>query len=866
MMNETEFLLELDNKTDRELYARITALTLEELPTETIEGRITGGSINLDGNSALRRTCNLTMVANEVNINDYYWGLHSKVKIEVGIKNTIDEDRPDIIWFPQGIFVLTTFNTSHTTNNYQITLNGKDKMCLLNGDVGGALTASVVFSERDTFDLEKQEVFTEIIPFKTIIREAIHTFGKEPYHNIIINDIDDYGTELLEYRGDTPMYFFKSIDDDAYSNISIYGDMIVFPEGSDVPVKLSEIDCLPLTDLVMKDGTIISPALQNRYGNYVPSSKKYYVAKAENGQTAGFRKTELTWPGAKNNQLVGNIGESLTSILDKINNILYNDFEYFYDIEGHFIFQRKRIFVNTTWNPIKDGGDGIYVDNDPANGPIAYEFKGSNLITSFANNPNLLNLKNDYSIWGIRESASGAEIPVHLRYAIDSKPIYYKTYKGKVYTSDKYDWRELIYQMALDYYAYNQEDDFLHTIAINNFDYYPTGQTGYEQYYIDLMGFWRQLYCYNELQSENDKVDPDYNYYDIDENGELKLQNYFVLWSTLEDYDVLYYKKWSEKHQDYIYQVVAPARQGEIYNYKIYTTFWLDSYETYYIKNLFHKVELSKSQYEPGKYYIKSYDNEYILSDDDYFPKETYYKKLALEKDNDEFYKFILPEADDKNVYEYKFKKDVKYYKSGESNKQQIFTYTDQSAKQTWQTIDLTNYDAKTYWNKMVIDTPENLNFWFDFLDQYGELDKYSVQAIGDRPKVVNDNSIKSIYFRETPTVLFVQNEEDKIGTEEYTWVQLPENMNVENILTIAAQGKSAIEQLDNLLYNHSYCIESVNIGVIPIYRLEPNTLIKIQDEQSKINGQYVISKITVPLAYNGTMTINATKAVERLY
>ena len=29
MMNETEFLLELDNKTDKELYARITALTLE---------------------------------------------------------------------------------------------------------------------------------------------------------------------------------------------------------------------------------------------------------------------------------------------------------------------------------------------------------------------------------------------------------------------------------------------------------------------------------------------------------------------------------------------------------------------------------------------------------------------------------------------------------------------------------------------------------------------------------------------------------------------------------------------------------------------------------------------------------------------
>jgi hypothetical protein len=90
--------------------------------------------------------------------------------------------------------------------------------------------------------------------------------------------------------------------------------------------------------------------------------------------------------------------------------------------------------------------------------------------------------------------------------------------------------------------------------------------------------------------------------------------------------------------------------------------------------------------------------------------------------------------------------------------------------------------------------------------------------------------------------------------------------MNAKGILTIAAQGKSAQEQLDTLLYNHSYCTESVNLNIIPIYRLEPNTLIKIYDEQSKINGQYVISKMTIPLAYNGTMQISATKAVERLY
>jgi len=55
----------------------------------------------------------------------------------------------------------------------------------------------------------------------------------------------------------------------------------------------------------------------------------------------------------------------------------------------------------------------------------SYMFSGSELITAFNNNPNLLNLKNDYSIWGERESVSGAKIPVHIRYAIDRKPKQY---------------------------------------------------------------------------------------------------------------------------------------------------------------------------------------------------------------------------------------------------------------------------------------------------------------------------------------------------------------------------------------------------------------------------------------------------------
>jgi hypothetical protein len=123
------FLRELDNLHEKILYARVTALTINELPIETIEGRITQGSINIDGNSALRRTCSLTLVAQELNYNDFYWGLNTKFKLEVGVENNLNPVYPKIIWFKQGIYLITSFNTSHATNNYTISIQGKDKMC-----------------------------------------------------------------------------------------------------------------------------------------------------------------------------------------------------------------------------------------------------------------------------------------------------------------------------------------------------------------------------------------------------------------------------------------------------------------------------------------------------------------------------------------------------------------------------------------------------------------------------------------------------------------------------------------------------------------------------------------------------------------
>jgi hypothetical protein len=95
----------------------------------------------------------------------------------------------------------------------------------------------------------------------------------------------------------------------------------------------------------------------------------------------------------------------------------------------------------------------------------SYRFEDEALFTAISNSPNINNLKNDFSIWGTRKSATGDDLPIHARYAIDKKPTQYKSldwYKdgeckdtSKLYTTAEFDWREIIYRMAIDFYRHN---------------------------------------------------------------------------------------------------------------------------------------------------------------------------------------------------------------------------------------------------------------------------------------------------------------------------------------------------------------------------------------------------------------------------
>lgn len=691
MQYEADLLSQIDRQPNKTIYIKLISLNYDEQPIQSIEGRATSGSINIDGNSAVRRTCQISMVTDTLDISDYYWTLKTKFKVQIGVKNTIT-DIPDIIWFDQGVYVINSFSSTYSSNSYTVNISGRDKMCMLNGELGGIINSSASLDSYDEIDRNNNKR-TIKNPLKQVIRELVYHYGKEPMHNIIINDLDMTGLELLEYRYDAPLYLIRKAGSSIYENATLSNEI----EG----VNISQLAQYDETTI---DGTVIDSTIVTVNG------VNYNVAKIDFGETAGYKEIDLVYP----TELLANAGETVMSVLDKIKNML-GDYEYFYDLDGRFIFQQKKTYVNSSWSPsVQNEGDQVYVESYMAATPYSYKFSDSSLFTSFNNTPNLANLKNDFTVWGKNKN----DLAIHMRYAIDVKPNYYRSITvspGEVEAhNNKYnlsvqgqnsitywyndgtpapdekfiecgDWREIIYQMQKDYYKYNFLDDFTLKVGAANPNRYPTGATGYEQYYVDIQGFWRYLYSPNEAERV------------------------------------------------------------------------------------------------PGE----------------------------------------------------------EYYIDGN----------------------------RIGWNKTVYESPSNLLFWFDFLDtRYSDLAQYAVPAVGIRSKVENDSNVKAIYYGDTPQIIFDDYSDGLQSSHSgYKYFNLPSS-NYGSMFSRSAQGKSAKDAIDTLLYNYTCCTESVSIQSVPIYYLQPNTLIYINDIKANIEGEYIINKITIPLAYNGTMSIQGTKVINRLY
>lgn len=373
-LNDTSFLKGIVEEHLKEQYVKITVLDWLEKPIQEIQGIVTGGNINLDGNSAVRRTMNLNVLikdsetANVTSLNNLF-SINKKMKLEIGYKNITQQYlQYPIIWFPQGIYVMINPSLSHSTGGSSLQVSLRDKMSLLNGECGGTIPASTQFDQYETID-ENGAWIIERPTFERIIRECVNHFGGEQLGKILISDVPQRIKKVMKWVGATPLYLIN--DEDSYSMTT----------------------------------------------NYDEAREKAYQV-FEYGEDIGYIYSDFYCPS----ELIANAGDNVCTILDKIKNMLGN-YEYFYDIDGNFIWQEIKNYLNTTKATIdlETMNKNNYLI-DASKGKIAYNFDNSNIITSFSNTPQFSKIKNDFVVWGIRKNANGNDIPIRYHLAIDKKP------------------------------------------------------------------------------------------------------------------------------------------------------------------------------------------------------------------------------------------------------------------------------------------------------------------------------------------------------------------------------------------------------------------------------------------------------------
>ena len=640
-LKDSVFLKKLDLENLKRYYVKIIVLAMDETPIQEIEGKISSGSINIDGNSSMRRTCNLTFLVEETEDNnlmniDNLLSINKKIKIEIGIENIIDSKYDNIIWFKQGIFVINQPSISHNSQGVVVSLTCKDKMCLLNGECGGGLPASVVFDSYN--QINKDGSVTSIQNrIYDIIQTLVIFYGGEDINKVFINDVPLEIKQIVRWTGSQELFYNTSTD------------MYTLNANS-----------------VTEDG--------------IWKTFKY-------NEDIGYAYTDFVYPG----ELVSSIGENVCSILDKIKNVLGN-FEYFYDVDGNFVFQEIKNYLNNSYsatgnfrlndenrtelnNLVILDNDNYYVDFRGESKSI-YSFNEENgLISSYNNTPSYVNIKNDFHIWG--KNSDGYAIHYHL--AIKEKPGIYAPHK-------------IVF------------------LKNNNGEY-------------------------------NGKLR-------LATNEELDLGNYISY--IANDWRAEMYLQGLEK--------IKLGQRPDIYEQEL-----LDLFDAIY------------------------------------------------------------------NFQEKKFKADI-------------------------------------------VNRPNNLNYFIDFLEPIGQINDCSVNSLNPKIYSYQQDKVNKLYEANIPNVILININADAAEREKIIKRCEKEgqpfanvNNNIYSKIAFNTIGYSAESVARELLYQYTEYNSSINIQSIPIYYLDVNRRINVNDKASNIYGDYIIKSISLPLDPKSTMNISAIKALQRI-
>lgn len=817
---DSPFLFQFFRLRNMEQFVKITILNFAEKPLQEVQGKILSGNLNLDGRSNMRRTANLTAFIDEKDVNYLAIGglfaMNKKIKIEIGLLNETDQyiNYP-ILWFPMGTYVIMSSSSSRNNSGTTVSLQLKDKMVFLNGEVGGTLPASVVFSEYEELDPETGTYVIKKPTIVQIIEELVHHYGGESPAKIIIGDLDKRVKQVMKWTKDTPLYSYrKQVTVEGYGKMNSYEYTLTQKPADD---------------------------------NTVEYDQTFYA-----GQDVGFIYNDFYFPG----ELIGDAGNSVCDILDKIKNTLGN-FEYYYDLDGNFIFQEIKNYLNNS--PKINEVIGEYVDSNTEvntntnplilnqldsqltytiplkRGKALYSFDNCHdLILSYTNNPQYAQIKNDYIVWGARKTAAGETVPIRYHLAIDKKPTVGNTYtvllvkEADPLIDDIYYAKVPVkYNTGKDFPAVG-EPDRIYSYVKDSVEYFyywnPEGtKITYENSITAPVTVLTEIVA---GENEGETTTIYYTYYNqlkqiIDIEDKL---NHNIHTNT----NCIYRSLKNKKCYTYIQNEANAIRYDnendiakELFTYETKVDNGVTYYQTRY-------KETSEIGYKERKNITtRDWRSELYLAGamSGVFGNDSNYYYTELVNEYPKLYDFVPVQGAD--------------------------NYCDQLKPE-------------------VAEMPESLDYFLDFIDTTAAIAEFSIDNIGRRTKVINDESINCIFERDIPDVILIPAGTDETNDlveeahgKQQVYTQL--DANIYAGLTAGGHLNSAYNAVRDLLYEYTSYNESISIQMIPLFFLEPNIRIFVQDGESGIFGDYMINSISMTLDVNGTMSLSCSKALERI-
>lgn len=169
-----------------------------------------------------------------------------------------------------------------------------------------------------------------------------------------------------------------------------------------------------------------------------------------------------------------------------------------------------------------------------------------------------------------------------------------------------------------------------------------------------------------------------------------------------------------------------------------------------------------------------------------------------------------------------------------------------------------------------MLDHPNEIDYWLDFIDTDSAIDLLNVNNIGRRSMIVNSNEVNCIFECHIPDLVIIDKsdkdaEQKRLECESRGQGYTQVDPAVYGMLAIGGAQRSAFEEIKNLLFQNTSYNESIQITTLPLYHLEPNTRISVVDPDSDIYGDYMINTISLPFDINGTSSISAVRHIEKM-